>query len=902
MSDEIILDLSFNNQTVTDLTGNWTLDAAPNATYEQIEGRDGYSIVTGSLGRCIVLNAVDQNTVYNEYTVDFDMFVKSTYTSSYYAYKIIYMWSRVNPGSEYNGRIGNVLDVRLQIGGSELAGTTDYSPIGRWVHVTLTSGPTEVDNQYCTTVYVDGVKLIDRTDIHAGGVNPFALSQQIMLLTRDTEAKLMPNGPGICLNTFKVVAGIHMPDQKPAISLRNLSRVFNNFCTWLKGQLSTVALTGSYNDLSDKPTISTVNDGTLTIQKNGTNVATFTANQSTAATANITVPTAVSELTNDSGYLTSSSNLDASKLTSGTVDIARLPQGALERLVKVANEAARYALTTADVQLGDTVQQLDTGIMYVVTDTDHLDSAAGYTEYTAGTAASVPWSGVTGKPTFAAVATSGAYSDLTGTPTIPTVNDATLTIQRNGTTLDTFTANASVDKTINISTADDTKIPLAGTNALSGDLVPASNGTINLGDTSHFFNYGYFNNLSKKENGLRVVYNNTRVINISRYDTPTSNLYAQYILYKDKDGEDLVNFQYGYETNLTSRFQLKVSSLVSGKSDLTINYRVYADGSKSIAPQTDNDVSLGSSGYRFINIFGYNLYTAFICSYNNTSQVAIYGGTSYQNGAEITVFGKDHPNNSGCVYLVARDGTNTKTFIAKPNGTLTWGSKNVAMQEDVIPRSGGAVLTGTKLARVANDKDLDICGGTGYTQGSYISVRGKSSPSGGGTAVIGLNDGTQSKSMGFYPSGTWTWNGTACQITSDQRYKQQITQIDDKLLDAWEDVELSQFKYNDAVDQKGDNARLHTGYVVQQIDEACKSHNVDISEYGLYCHEVYQEETREVEHEDGTKTIEVVRPASEHYSLRYTEVLVVECAYLRKKLKELTARIEQLEKEQEANK
>ena len=380
MSDEIILNLSFNNQTVTDLTGNWTLDATPNATYEQIAGRDGYSIVTGSLGRCIVLNAVDQNAVYNEYTVDFDMFVKSTYTSSYYAFKIIYLWSSVNPGNEYNGRIGNVLDVRLQIGGSELAGTTDYSPIGRWVHVTITSGPTEVADQYCTTVYADGVKLIDRTDIRAGGVNPFALSQQILLLTRDTGAKLMPNGPGICLNTFKVVAGIHAPDQKPAISLLNLSRVFNNFCTWLKGQLSTVALTGSYNDLSDKPTISTVNDGTLTIQKNGTNVATFTANQSTAATANITVPTAVSELTNDSGYLTSSSNLDASKLTSGTVDIARLPQGALERLVKVANEAARYALTTADVQLGDTVQQLDTGIMYVVTDTDHLDSAAGYTE------------------------------------------------------------------------------------------------------------------------------------------------------------------------------------------------------------------------------------------------------------------------------------------------------------------------------------------------------------------------------------------------------------------------------------------------------------------------------------------------------------------------------------------
>ena len=67
--------------------------------------------------------------------------------------------------------------------------------------------------------------------------------------------------------------------------------------------LATVATSGSYNDLSNKPTIPTVNNATLTIQKNGTAVQTFTANASSNVTANITVPTAVSELTNDSGFL-----------------------------------------------------------------------------------------------------------------------------------------------------------------------------------------------------------------------------------------------------------------------------------------------------------------------------------------------------------------------------------------------------------------------------------------------------------------------------------------------------------------------------------------------------------------------------------------------------------------------
>lgn len=60
--------------------------------------------------------------------------------------------------------------------------------------------------------------------------------------------------------------------------------------------LATVATTGDYRDLFNKPTIPTVNDGTLTIQKNGTTIATFTANDSSIKTANITVPTNETDL------------------------------------------------------------------------------------------------------------------------------------------------------------------------------------------------------------------------------------------------------------------------------------------------------------------------------------------------------------------------------------------------------------------------------------------------------------------------------------------------------------------------------------------------------------------------------------------------------------------------------
>lgn len=168
-----------------------------------------------------------------------------------------------------------------------------------------------------------------------------------------------------------------------------------------KPNFATVATSGSYNDLTNKPTIPTVNDATLTIQKNGTNVSTFTANASSNVTANITVPTATSDLSNDSGFITSSS------LPTKTSDLTNDGSDGTSTYVE-ADDLATVATTGA-------------------------------------------YSDLSGTPNLATVATTGAYSDLSGTPTIPTVNDATLTIQKNGTTVETFNANASSNVTANIS-------------------------------------------------------------------------------------------------------------------------------------------------------------------------------------------------------------------------------------------------------------------------------------------------------------------------------------------------------------------------------------------------------------------------------------------------------------------
>lgn len=105
---------------------------------------------------------------------------------------------------------------------------------------------------------------------------------------------------------------------------------------------------------------------------------------------------------------TTLANFDASKITSGTIDIDRLPKAALERMVVVADDTARFKLTTATAQVGDTVKVTATNKMYLVKDDSKLNTEDGYEPYTASSASSVPWSGVTGKPSTFAPPTAAA--------------------------------------------------------------------------------------------------------------------------------------------------------------------------------------------------------------------------------------------------------------------------------------------------------------------------------------------------------------------------------------------------------------------------------------------------------------------------------------------------------------
>lgn len=118
----------------------------------------------------------------------------------------------------------------------------------------------------------------------------------------------------------------------------------------------------------------------------------------------------------------------------GVIPLDKIPQGALERLVTVPNQSSRFALTKTQVQVGDTVKQLDTEEVYIVVDDTKLNSEAGYEKFSAGTATNAKTADA-----FSTAKSITLTGDVTGTAsstggwTIPTTYNGVVPASKGGT-------------------------------------------------------------------------------------------------------------------------------------------------------------------------------------------------------------------------------------------------------------------------------------------------------------------------------------------------------------------------------------------------------------------------------------------------------------------------------------
>lgn len=309
-----------------------------------------------------------------------------------------------------------------------------YKSSNTWDISKLTSDTSYAEVAFKTGKLGDAIALSDDVFSILMSINNNSWSLQfeeaIQELLYNPESKLFDEG------TTKILAkASSIPLGANSLPLSNGSAAIGKSDRYAKEDHIHPSDQSKQDKLVSGESIKTINNQSLLGEGNiitPDSKVTSAANHYTPEGGTITAGTIINSITKDEkGHIIgikTANGLDASKITSGTINIERLPKGALERLVIVANQIARFALTTADVQEGDTVKQSDTGVMYFVINSTKLDNEAGYSVYTAGAATSVPWSGVTNAPTKVSQFTNDAgyltsvpaqtWKSITGKPSV----------------------------------------------------------------------------------------------------------------------------------------------------------------------------------------------------------------------------------------------------------------------------------------------------------------------------------------------------------------------------------------------------------------------------------------------------------------------------------------------------
>ena len=289
MATSTIFNFNFNNSEIVDSTGQWYNATTGTPTTEFIE-HDGN---TALLQRAYIAETSylrDINPVF--FQSRDPTFTAHTYTIELQIYPL-------RDSGGYGPWDGDVLDfnpnesdergwVRLRLrsvqGASEsntfywkeynlsgtgipfLTVTAADGTYNRWYSIRIERVDDGTNTGAAIKIYVDGTLVANETITYPQDARRGRIGNSIRYTYRRNSTS--PEGAGVAIDNFKLTAGI-APSSVVDVSLANLQRNNANLLSFIKGK------------------VPTVNDGTLTIKVNGATAGTFTANQSTNATANI---------------------------------------------------------------------------------------------------------------------------------------------------------------------------------------------------------------------------------------------------------------------------------------------------------------------------------------------------------------------------------------------------------------------------------------------------------------------------------------------------------------------------------------------------------------------------------------------------------------------------------------
>lgn len=470
-----------------------------------------------------------------------------------------------------------------------------------------------------------------------------------------------------------------------------------------KPNFSTVATSGSYNDLSNKPTIPKVYNKTLTIQKNGTNVATFTSNSNTDVTADITVPTKVSELSNDSGFIT---GISWDKVTNKPTLATVATSGSYTDLSNTPTIPTKVSQLENDMGFGTGG---DTSDCVHKTGNETIN---GIKTFTSG-----PW--VTNNGTTIGLS---IKNTAIGRGEVPSelYHNTFRVYDKNTRIMGEFCVEKSNSGStlaqINVRSEDANgkQISKSVYFNMSNDgtktaFYPNVTNVIDLGMSNYKWAKVYSDDVVHTSGDETIDGNKYFIqdVNVKNSDvdiavTPSNNLFSCF-RFRGKGNVTTASIQYSQRTYGVN----DICFYVFDASSISHGFRIRTDN--RLEPIENNTYSLGSSSSKWADVYSTNAHinytytnrvtTSSIVHPTDDSYFVVSGGTNYDKGASLYLGGAYAKNfTPGRFVLTTRAADySTIELTGSPDGSLTWGGKSLALDENLVHRTGDETINGAKV-------------------------------------------------------------------------------------------------------------------------------------------------------------------------------------------------------------
>jgi hypothetical protein len=221
--------------------------------------------------------------------------------------------------------------------------------------------------------------------------------------------------------------------------------------------------------------------------------------------------------------------------------------------------------------------------------------------------------------------------------------------------------------------------------------------------------------------------------------------------------------------------------------------------------------------------------------------------------------------------LRANYNNNKEVLRANANGptpvaTYDFESSNKANGEDVTLLSNYGLNSADAKVPYVQEITTIITNTSGNEKAAYRIFNYNNGASGARFAINGLDTTAGVDNVSNLGTASVRWKevfAVAPAInTSDEREKTFLTIEDAERAAALEiKNNLRKFKFNFAIEEKGDAARIHFGVAAQQVGRILQSHNLDPHAYGFFCYDEWEDNEAV-----GVK-------AGNRYGVRYEELL-----------------------------